>query len=780
MQQGIFKTLSVSVIAALSSATVFAQTNVALADVGMAEAPRVTQTVESSHLLVLKESHLQFVDALAPHSTLANSTKMDHLQLVLKRSTARQLALNRLLSDQHNPSSARFHQWLTPKQFGDTFGVNDSDIAAAKAWLISEGFTVNAVYPNKMQIDFGGTAGLLARAFHTQENQYQSKDGSLHVASGHDMSIPSAFGSVVAGVAGLNDFHPLSLHGSQKAAHWDASKKAFTPQLASATQSTGLAISEPNPGTQSGLIRALVPNDLVTMYGIRTLRNNNVVGTGVTIALIENGSLDASSWNNFASVFNLTRYGGSLTQTQPSGPSACTQPAPGPNGEDFGAIKDAEWATAIAPGASVVVATCSAADSSNVFGGIYAAATNLINAETRPNIISVDGSLGEDFTTGADKLAIDLIWAQADVEGISVFVPSGDNGSSQGDDNFVILGRSGVDANALATSPNVTAVGGTDTADVLDGTTSKYFAPTPSVVGGSALSYVPEIPWNESCGNGVAAKTFGYTGAVAYCNAIRSGLVPNAPSDTFLAGGGGSSNTDIKPAWQRQVYNAAPDQSRDVPDVSLFAGSYGYDTAFVTCDSALPCGPYVSGLLYLNNGTSVSSAMFAGIQALIDQGLAARGLAVNQGNAAPTLYALAANEYGSASASATATLTTCNADNGPTGTSDCVFHNITRGSISSQCTELEYESPPQPTSHCFFYYSDSDVKNGLTTTDASPTTYSPTNKAYGAQPGWSFAAGLGSVNATNLLIAWRAFVGAPTAPATPTSASKPAVAVTLK
>jgi hypothetical protein len=35
----------------------------------------------------------------------------------------------------------------------------------------------------------------------------------------------------------------------------------------------------------------------------------------------------------------------------------------------------------------------------------------------------------------------------------------------------------------------------------------------------------------------------------------------------------------------------------------------------------------------------------------------------------------------------------------------------------------------------------------------------------GAQPGWSFATGLGSVNAKNLLIAWRAFLHA--APAAP-------------
>lgn len=779
MKQGHSTLLSVSIIAALAFTPALAQTNMESAGINISEALRVTQTVNDNSMLVLQNSHLHFVDTMVPTNALADSTRMNHLQLVLKRSAARQRALDQLITDQHNPNSARFHHWLTPQQFGDSFGVTDSDIATAKAWLISQGFTVNGVYPNKMQIDFDGTAGLVSHVFHTQENQYRFSDGSLHVANGHDISIPAALISIVNGVAGLNEFHPSALHTPSRVARWNSSKKALTLQPTTEVRSKGLAITEPDPGTQSGITRGLVPNDLVTMYGIRTLRTNNVVGTGITIALIENGRFTASSWNNFASVFNLTRYGGSLAQIQPSGPSTCTQPAPGPNGEDSGALQDAEWSTAIAPGAVIVVASCAAANSNNLFGGIYAAATNLINGETRPDIISVDGSLGEDFTSETDKSAIDLMWAQADVEGISVFVPSGDNGPSQGAGNFVIIGRAGVDANALATSPNVTAVGGTDTADVLDGTTKKYFAPKPSIVGGSALSYVPEIPWNQSCGNGVAAKASGYSGAVAYCNAILLGKVVDAPTYTFLAGGGGSSSINIKPTWQRQVHNSARDQSRDVPDVALFAGSYGYDTLLVTCSQDFPCGPYVSGLLELNSGTSISSAMFAGIQALIDQGLAARGLPVDQGNAAPTLYALAADEYGAASGSAPTSLANCNSDNGAIGTSHCVFHNITRGSTSSQCTELGYMSPPQPTSHCYFYYNDGQVKFGLTTTDANPTAYSPANKAYGAQSGWSFAAGLGSVNATNLLIAWRAFVNAPAAPASPSSASKPAVALTF-
>jgi hypothetical protein len=307
---------------------------------------------------------------------------------------------------------------------------------------------------------------------------------------------------------------------------------------------------------------------------------------------------------------------------------------------------------------------------------------------------------------------------------------------------------------------------------VLDGTTSTYFGNQNSVYG-TALSYVPEIPWNQSCGNGVAATSAGFSSVLEFCSDETIGGTYQSEASS-----GGPSSIDRKPTWQRQVFNAAKDQSRDLPDVAMFAGSYGDNTFVMTCTETYPCFEGFN-INQLSKGTSVSTAMFAGIQALIDQGLAARGLSANQGNAAPTLYALAANEYGIADAPNSANLATCNANNGATGTAACVFHNVTRGSISSNCYEIAGEFT---TANCFYYtgyYDNGNVSMGLTTSDASPTTYGVPNKAYGAQPGWSFASGLGSVNVTNLLIAWRAFVHAPAAPASPSSASQPAAAIML-
>jgi hypothetical protein len=154
--------------------------------------------------------------------------------------------------------------------------------------------------------------------------------------------------------------------------------------------------------------------------------------------------------------------------------------------------------------------------------------------------------------------------------------------------------------------------------------------------------------------------------------------------------------------------------------------------------------------------------MFAGIQALLDQGLSQAGaLSMNQGNAAPTLYNLAKDEYGGPGGAEPASLSTCNSNNGTKGTGSCVFHNVTEGGNSTNCVqETGIEGIPvtrPPTPDCFLYGSGTllgivEINIGLTS--LSTTSYVP---AYPAQAGWSFANGLGSVNAVNLLKVWEKF-----------------------
>lgn len=767
MKQGSFHLAAAIAVtlAAPSAAAHYSMSEVSLRTANMVEAPRIIRIVDSSNTRTLPATHLARIHQDRLIEPVPDNTPLNHLQLLLEPSDARREAMEDFIASQHAPGSANFQHWLTPRQFGAAFGVVDSDVTAVTSWLAAQGFAVNVVYPNAMLIDFSGTVGQVRAAFHTQENFYAA-GAYRYRANAADITVPAALKNVVAGVAGLSNLRLLADRNSASAAA-AMPGYAATPGRPGPRRPGANAVPEPGYPVPA---RALVPNDVVTMYGARAIRDNGVVGSGVTIAFVSDENIATRGWTNFVDTFNLSRYGGTLALIHPqplTGSVNCQRPDDNALNNDIAA----EWATAMAPGAHIVIASCATIDSdgnettTNPFGGLFIAASNLINGDSRPNIIGATSALGESRVAGPDKAAIDLLWAQADAEGISVFVQTGDYGVNANQVGAAISYPPTIDMNALATSSHVTAVGGTDLADVLDGTTRKYFAAKPSAVGGSALSYVPEIAWNETCGNGVLAKHLGFNRVIGYCRAIVRGDIYNyggyvAPN----AGSGGPSAQVAKPAWQKIVHNAAADGYRDVPDVALFAGSVAQTTLVMTCLQYSPCNAGGLGGYPLEGGTALSTAMFAGIQALMDQGLAARGLPLDQGNAAPTLYALAAKEYGTASGSAPASLATCNADNGATGSDNCVFHNITRGSISTPCTEV---LPGNPTLNCYFYDSTTTPGNttarGLTTSDANPTQYGVDNKAYGAQPGWSFATGLGSVNAKNLLIAWRAFLQVPAA-----------------
>lgn len=750
-------------LAALPSMALASNASSALADVNTTEAPRVTQTVDNNVLSTLGNTHLSFIGSAASSGTVADSTPMNHMQLILQRSALRTSALESLIAAQHDPSSPKFHQWITPEEFGATFGVADADINAVKTWLESQGFTVNGVYPNKMQIDFSGTAGQVRQAFRTQENRYIVNHVS-HIANATDISVPAALSGVIVGVAGLNDFRPQPLHKAPQVAQFNASTQRFKIMQSTAAKSTG---PSPQAVPFTGGVRGFVPYDMNVIYNTAPLYSKGLTGAGITIAVVEDLGMDNADWPNFVAQFNLGSYGGTFTQFQPQlSPSTgnCTDPGgENPDGESIETVLDSEWSTAMAPGANIWVATCNDAGSTNFFGGVFTAADNLINGASRPNIISASYGFGEGYTDSASKSAIDLMWAQADAEGISVFVSSGDSGSNPSFNGSIINGVPAIDANSFATSPNDTGVGGSDTADVLDGTTNKYFSSKLNSVYGSALSYVPEITWNESCGNTRAAKDLIHSTALQFC---KNALIydPYGYYVTSESGSGGPSSVDIKPAWQRIVRGAAKDQSRDLPDVSLFAGSYGNYSAVILCTGYYPCTSNFTSPVELVGGTSLSSPMFAGIQALIDQGLSKAGLSPNQGNAAPTLYVLASSEYGGPTGSAPSTLAACNADNGTKGTSQCVFHNITDGGNSTQCIVVaEFD---ETTPDCYFYGKINNFEGfyGPTTvglTSSSTSAYNSKTAAFAAQSGWSFANGLGSVNASNLFAAWKKFVNAP-------------------
>jgi len=641
---------------------------------------------------------------------VANTFAMDHMLLQLQRSPERERALREFIDRLHDSTSPSFHQWLTAAEFGSMYGAAPKDIDMVSRWLRVNGFTINTVYPSGMSIDFSGTAAQVTAAFHTEIHRL-SVNGGDHIANMSDPQIPEMLAPVVAGIISLHDFRPHSMRKPR--AQYTAGP---------------------------GKVHLVAPADLATIYNLNAAFAAGYTGQGETIAVLEDSDLySVTDWNNFRGALGLFGYtSGTLSAIHPpppSGPTNCL--TPGPVGDDFEATLDAEWASAAAPNATIEVAACA---NSQVTFGVMIAAQNLVNSSAPPSIMSVSYGECEVANGAAANAAYNSIAQQAVAEGVSVFAAAGDEGAASCDAGSKVATH-GIGVSGLASSPYNVAVGGTDFADASQGTEKTYWNAANDAAYGSAVSYIPEIPWNDTCAGSVMAVyqqfAVGY-GAGGFCGSSLaeqfgsltisaggggpSGCATGVPAANFVAGG--SCQGYAKPAWQAGVPGIANDGVRGIPDVSLFAATGTWGHYYVTCfsDNANGGAPCVGPPIDWGGagGTSFGAPILAGIQALVNQKMGGA-----QGNPNPVYYKLAASTAGAS-----------------------VFHSITAGDIAVNCSGaidcfgagFEGRGRSFPTSF--------DGNGALSTTS---DTYTP---AFAAGAGWSFATGLGSVDAYNLILNW--------------------------
>lgn len=495
----------------------------------------------------------------------------------------------------------------------------------------------------------------------------------------------------------------------------------------------------------------MTPSDLATIYNFNPAFIAGVSGQGQTIYLIEDSNLFTNNdWTTFRSVLGLSGYSGaSLTTVHPlppSGPNNCSDP--GVNSDDSEAIVDAEWASASAPNAAIVMATCA---------DLLVAIQNVVNQASPPAIISVSYGACEAALTAGGNAAFSSIYQQAVAEGISIFVSSGDEDAA-GCDVGATVATHGVGINGLASTPYNVAVGGTDFSDNFSSTTGTYWNSSNSPTFGSAKSYIPEIPWNDSCASQLIATASGFAatyGTAGFCNnnpgnvtgpsgflndtggsGGPSGCATGSPSISGVVSGGCQGYA--KPSWQTGVVDIPNDGVRGIPDVSLFAANGVWGHYYVVCYSdtsngGTPCtGNPVNWSGF--GGTSVAAPILAGVQALINQNMGAP-----QGNPNAVYYKLAATEYGTSGSSS------CNSSNGNAVGSSCIFYDVTLGDIDAPCTG---------THNCYL----PSGTNGVLSTDNNSY-----QSAYKTNTGWDFASGIGTINVFNLVNGWKAlFTNNPT------------------
>lgn len=644
---------------------------------------------------------------------VADDTKLEHVLLLLRRAPATEAAAAAYANALHDRASPDFHKWLTPDEIGQRFGAAPSDIDAVSAWLQASGLQINRVLPGRMVIDISGTAGDIGRAFGTSIHNLVV-DGAPHIANVRDISIPAAIAPLLAGPLSLHDFRPHNRHS-------------------------------PAPKLTNGAGGELVtPGDIAKIYDFGPLFANGITGKGQTVTVVEDTDLYSNAdWTTFRAVFNLAHYtAGSLTIQHPD----CIDPGVSKNGDDVEAALDVEWSSAAAPDAAIVLASCHQTKTTD---GVTLAMTNLISSTAAPKIISVSYGECETLNTAAGNQYYSTLFQQAVMQGISVFVATGDAGPS--DCSYFTPGtKYGIGVSGWASTPYDIAVGGTDFAD-------KYLRKSAAYWGQNGLgyttakSYVPEQAWNDTCAGRLLTATDGFTtpyGKTGFCNAaagkpyLELGGGEGGPSScatgTAPASGvvGGTCKGWPKPAWQSGVIGIPADGVRDIPDVSLFASDgTAWNRQYAICFSdpnnyGVPCTGTTPAEIDQwapgGGGTSYAAPIVAGIQALINQRTSSIW-----GNSNVVLYQLAAQQYGLAGNNF------CNSNKGNVIDPACLFNDVTLGDDDQPCIT--------GSANC---YAPSGHYGVLST---STTAYRP---SFLAKKGYDFPSGIGTINATNLVLGW--------------------------
>ena len=386
---------------------------------------------------------------------------MERVILALKSGPEQEADLERLLTEQQDPSSPHYHDWLTPKQFGERFGAPAEDIDVIVRWLQAHGLDVAGVYNGRRQIEFSGTARQIEEAFTTEIHRFDY-DGEMHVANARDISIPQALAGRIAGVVSLHDFvSKPKLHRLQSVPH-------FT----------------------FGGRHAMVPYDFATIYDLAPLWNQGFDGAGQTIAIVGRSNINVADVTTFRAMYGLPEANPEVIVNGPD-PGIVSED------EEGEADLDVEWSGAVAKGAKIKLIV---SKSTRATDGVLLSEMYIVNNNVAP-VMSTSFGFCETSSPSTSRFYASL-WQQAAAQGMSVIVASGDSGSAGCDSSSAAEAKRGLSVDGEASTPYNVAVGGAQFNE--NGADSVYWNANNNAQNrSSAKIYIPEVVWNESGPDGL-------------------------------------------------------------------------------------------------------------------------------------------------------------------------------------------------------------------------------------------------------------------------------------
>lgn len=356
------------------------------------------------------EQHLM---QLTTGAKLLGRTQADEpVQVVVGLSWRNRAELDHLIRDLANPQSPQYQRFLTPPEFERRFAPRPAQVVALTRFLRAAGLETTEVSRSRLLITAVGRARQVERALATQLVDVLDGGRRLTVTSARP-ALPPELGAQVVAVG------------------------------------AGVALRSPPQHPAAPIELPLDPGEVARLYAFDELYDAGITGNGSrasTIAIATAFGFDRGELQRFWNEMGIARTLDSVELISVSGRSASESP----DADRLETTLDVQWATAMAPGAKVLVYAGTDA-AAHTFLRIY----DRVVTDNRASVLTTSWGRCEADHPGSYLGQVDAIFARAAAQGVTVIVASGDRGA------FECPDESAPSVSFPASHPYVLATGGT-------------------------------------------------------------------------------------------------------------------------------------------------------------------------------------------------------------------------------------------------------------------------------------------------------------------------------
>jgi len=493
-------------------------------------------------------------------------------------------ALAAAVASVSTPGSASYRHFISSKKYHARYDATSATVSAVSKYLKGEGVKVTSVEAHHRYLAAKGTNAAIQEALGVSLRKFKHR-GQVVQANTDPVTLPTGIAGSVLTVTGLDTTPRKVTHTATRPAGYRNARPCsrYYGQVAAKYEADN---KTPLPKFQGKRIPYSVCGYTGPQFRAAYEGATKLTGSGVTVAVIDAfGSPDiAKDANTYATRNGDGAYAtGQLTQVLPdkfkhkgTGPNGC-----GANGWWGEETLDVEAVHAMASDSDI-----------RYYGAVSCYDDDIFDTQT--SVVDEDAadivtnSYGEpEEYVGADAAAAEqVLFEQAALQGMSFLFSSGDNGDE--------VANTGLrQADASATDPYVTAVGGT--ADAI----------------GSAGTHLFQTGW----------------GTEKY--SLSDDASSWTPAGYLYGAGGGESALWNQPDYQQGVVPGQFSNGRAVPDIAMDADPT--TGMLVGQTQKFSDGTYYAE--YRIGGTSLASPLMAGMAALAAQNAGSRLGFLN-----PTIY----------------------------------------------------------------------------------------------------------------------------------------------